>query len=225
VRRRSGPFHAVIGGRHLGDPGDADAEVAASIDGREIDRWTLRYSERNFLRFIRLPDGIDGAGAFATVTIQSHSIDPKRAAPVAIRQFDMQPASRLIWGYGAGWHEAEFTAEAGLQWRWTSERSVLRIDGAERGVRLTLRGESPLRYFKQPPTVTITAGGTTIARFTPDADFNWDVMVPADALARSAGEIAIETDRVYLPAKEEGSADDRHLGLRIFDLRVNPVLP
>jgi hypothetical protein len=51
------------------------------------------------------------------------------------------------------------------------------------------------------------------------------VTVPADALTRSAGTVAIETDRVYLPGPAEGTADDRHLGLRIFDLRVNPVSP
>ena len=37
--------------------------------------------------------------------------------------------------------------------------------------------------------------------------------------------VAIETDRIYLPGQAEGTADERHLGLRIFDLRVNPVSP
>ncbi len=92
-------------------------------------------------------------------------------------------------------------------------------------MRITIRGESPLRYFDRPPTVKITAGGTTVAQFRPDADFEWSVTVPADALTRSAGAVAIETDGVYLPGPAEGTADDRHLGLRIFDLRVNPVSP
>jgi hypothetical protein len=88
-------------------------------------------------------------------------------------------------------------------------------------VRLTLRGESPLRYFKQPPRVRITTGGSTIREYRPDADFNWDITIPADALTRSGGAIAIETDPVYRP----GGADERQLGLRIFDLHVYPVLP
>ena len=131
----------------------------------------------------------------------------------------------MIYGYGEGWHEAEYTVETGLNWRWTSERSVLRIDGPPQLVRITIRGESPLRYFDRPPTVKLTAGGATIAQFQPDADFEWSATVPADALAKSAGAVAIETDRVYLPGPAEGTSDQRHLGLRIFDLRINPVRP
>ena len=76
-----------------------------------------------------------------------------------------------------------------------------------------------------PRGVNVTAAGATIAQFQPDDDFEWSVTVPADALARSDGAVAIETDPVYLPAQVEGTSDQRHLGLRIFDLRVNPVSP
>jgi len=220
VRRRSGPFHLVVGGRHLGNPGDPDAEIALAIDGRAIDRWMLSYTDRNFLRFITLPEGIGGDGRFATLTITSRSTDPRRAAPVAIRQFDIQPSTQVVYGYGEGWHESEFSVDEG-PWRWTSERSVLRVEGPRQTVRLTLRGESPLRYFKQPPRVRIAIGGSTIREYRPAADFNWDITIPADALTRSGGAIAIETDPVYRP----GGADERQLGLRIFDLHLYPVLP
>ena len=33
VRRRPGPFHLVVGGRHLGNDGDADAELELAVDG------------------------------------------------------------------------------------------------------------------------------------------------------------------------------------------------
>jgi hypothetical protein len=102
---------------------------------------------------------------------------------------------------------------------------VIRVNGPPQAVRVTLRGESPLRYLKAPPTVKITAAGSTVAQFKPDADFEWSVTVPAEALARSAGAIAIETDPVYLPGPAEGTADQRHLGLRIFDLRIDTVSP
>jgi hypothetical protein len=225
VRRRPGAFHLVVGGRHLGNEGDADAELELAIDGARVDRWTLPFKDRNFLRFIDLPQGIAGPGTFASLTISSRSLNPSQPAPVAIRQFDIQPAAQMIYGYGEGWHEDEFTVETGLKWRWTSERSVVRIKSPSQPVQLALRGESPLRYLNAPPTVKVTAGGATIAQFQPDADFDWSVTVPAEALARSGGAVAIETDRVYLPGPAEGTADTRHLGLRIFDLRVTPVSP
>jgi hypothetical protein len=225
VRRRAGPFHLVVGARHLGNPGDADAEVTLAVDGRTIDRWPVTLTGRNVLRFIDLPQGVAGDGPFASLTISSRSLDPNRAAPVAIRQFDIQPSAQLIFGYGEGWHEAEFDVETGRSWRWTSERSVLRIEAPPHAVAITIRGESPLRYFTSAPTVTVTAAGATIARLQPNADFEWRVTVPAAALAQSDGAVAIETDRVYLPGQVERTSDERHLGLRIFDLRVNPVPP
>jgi hypothetical protein len=225
VRRRPGPFHLVVGGRHLGNERDADAELQLSVDGAPVDRWTLPLNDRNFLRFIDLPQGIAGPNTFASLTISSRSLDPVRSAPVAIRQFDIQPIAQMIYGYGEGWHEEEFVGETGLRWRWTSERSVLQIEGPSQPVQLTLRGESPLRYLNAPPTVKVTAGGATVAQFQPDADFEWSVTVPADVLAQSGGAVAIETDPVYLPGPAEGTSDTRHLGLRIFDLRVTPVSP
>jgi hypothetical protein len=225
VLRRPGPFHFVVGAYHLGTGAAADADVSLSIDGRVVDSWVVRVADRNVLRFVDLPQGIAGAGPFAAVTIASRSLDPSRPAPVAIRQFDAQPAAEMIYGYGEGWHEAEFDLNTGRMWRWTSERSVLRTDGAGESVRLTMQGESPLRYFDRPPTVKVTAGPTTVAQFRPAADFEWSAVVPAAALAASKGTIAIETDRVYLPAQAEGTRDERHLGLRIFDLRLSPVSP
>lgn len=225
VRRRPGAFHLVVGARHLGKVGDADAEVTLSIDGRAIDSWPVTLAARNALRFIDLPQGIAGAGPVAELTVASRSLDSKRAAPVAIRQFDIQPATQLIAAFAEGWHEAEYLVETGLTWRWTSERSVLRIKGPAQPVRLDIRGESPLRYFDHAPTVKIAAGDVTLAQFRPDTDFEWRVTVPADAIAKSGGAVSIETDRVYLPGKVEGTSDERHLGLRIFDLRVNGVDP
>jgi len=225
VRRRAGLFHIMVGARHLGNPGDADAELTLAIDGRPIDQWPVTLAERNVLRFIHVPQGLLGNGPFATLTIASRSLDPKRAAPVAIRQFDIQPASQLMYGYGDGWHEMESAVDTGLTWRWTSERSVLQFDGEPQAVRITIRGESPLRYFDRPPAVKLTAGGETVAQFMPATDFESSATVSADAMTKSGGAVAIETDRVYLPGRAEGTADERHLGLRIYDLRVTPVSP
>ena len=225
VRRRPGPFHVVVGARNLGEADGADAEVTLAVDGRPIDRWPVTRAARNALRFVDLPDGVPGAGPFAALTIASRSVDPKRPAPVAVRQFDVQPSTLPISAFAEGWHEAEYSVETGLMWRWTSERSVLRIQGPAEPVTLEIRGESPLRYFDRPPTVKITAGDVTLAQFQPDTDFEWRVSVPADAMLNSGGAVAIEIDRVYLPGRVEGTSDDRHLGLRIFDLRVNGVDP
>ena len=66
-------------------------------------------------------------------------------------------------------------------------------------------------------------GGRVVAQMRPDADFEWTVTVPAADILRGEGVIAIETDRVYLPGAAEGTSDERHLGLRLYECRVDPV--
>jgi hypothetical protein len=71
--------------------------------------------------------------------------------------------------------------------------------------------------------VRVTAGDRVIAELHPDADFDWRVNVPADAMLQTNGAVAIETNRVYLPGPAEGTGDTRRLGLRLFDVRVDQV--
>jgi hypothetical protein len=92
-------------------------------------------------------------------------------------------------------------------------------------VRLTIRGESPARYFTDAPHVRVTANGRTVASFRPDDDFEWEVTVSEGDVTDAGGAIVIETDRVYLPAEAEGTGDARRLGLRLFDVGVHPVSP
>jgi hypothetical protein len=130
----------------------------------------------------------------------------------------------MVFGFDEGWHEAEYENATGLRWRWTSGRSVLRVVPAQ-GVRVRLRGESPLRYQGVPPTVRVTAGGRVLAERQPDDDFAWTIDVPADAVRDGGGRVAIETAPVYLPGRAEGTADARELGLRLFDVSVDPASP
>jgi hypothetical protein len=222
VRRQNGPMHLVVGVRHLGSAGDPATAFELAIDKTVIEQWTLEPAAGNDLRFIDLPDGLPpGTGEFAHLSIAARSTVAGRPTPeVAVRQFDIQPAAALIVGFGEGWYEAEYESATGLSWRWTSDRSVIRVAPAT-AVRLTLRGESPLKYVDTPPRVRVTAAGRTIAELRPDRDFTWTVSVPADAVAAAGGAIAIETDTVYLPGAAEGTADARRLGLRLFEVRVD----
>ena len=224
VRRRAEPMHLVVGGRHLGDAGDSPADFELAIDGTVRDRWTATVDDRNFLRFMELPDGLAGAGDYARLTIAARpALRDRRLAAVAVRQFDVQSASRMISAFGEGWHEAEYDPATGRRWRWTSGRAVIRVKGPVSDVNIVLRGESPLRYFDDPPDVQVTAGGRAIARFQPAADFEWTVRVQAADVLRAAGAIAIETTPVYRPGEAEGTTDERELGLRVFETRVIPI--
>ena len=228
IRRRASPMHVMIGTHHLGEPADPAATIEVALDGRVLDQWTLSATERNSLRFLDVPamPPREGEGAYAVLTISSRSARGDRyRAPVAVRQFDAQDAERPIYGFDEGWHELEYDTTTGRLWRWSSDRSVLRVHGKPQDVRLTLRGESPLRYFDTPPAVSVIAAGQTVAQFRPSDDFEWTATISADVVANAGGAIIIGMDRAYIPSVEEGTADERRLGLRLFDIRVYPVSP
>lgn len=225
IRRRNVPVHLVVGGRHLGEPGAPDAELELTVDGRVVDTWSLSLAERNFLRFVDLFEGLPGDGAYAHLTIRARPVGTGTGrAEVAIRQFDAQSADDLVYGFGAGWHEQEYDNATGALWRWTSEASVLRVKGPPQPVRISMRGESPLNYFDSAPRLTVTAGARVLGELRPADDFEWSITVPADAWAASGGAISINIDRVYLPGPAEGTSDERHLGVRLYDIRVDPSI-
>jgi hypothetical protein len=228
VRRQPGPMHLLIGGRHFSAAGDPAVVFSVSIDGTPIQTWPVEPGPGGvaFLRFMDLPDGLpEGPGDYALLVITARAEPASRPTPpVAIRQFDIQPSSTLIYGFGEGWHEAEYDNATGLSWRWTSGRSVLRVSPPQ-GVVVRMRGESPLKYFDEVPTVRVRAGDRIVGELRPETDFEWAVNVPADAVRGGDGAIVIETDRIYLPGQAEGTTDSRQLGLRLFELEVNPVAP
>jgi hypothetical protein len=226
VRRRSGPMHMMIGGGRIG-ASESAVTLDLMLDGVRRESWTVEpRAGARFLRFIDLPQGVpDGEGNYALLTVGARpSADGQSAPPMAIRQFDIQNAADLIHGFGEGWHDEEYDNATGLRWRWTSGRSLLRL-APPQNVRLTLRGESPLRYFDEPPVVRVMAGEREIGLLRPEDDFEWTVTISRDDIAESGGALTIITDRVYLPGQAEGTGDTRQLGLRLFDIRVHPVAP
>jgi hypothetical protein len=224
ILRRPDAIVAIVGSRYLGSAKDGAAVFTLTIDGRRFDEWTVDPSAGlNGLRVLHLPAGtLDGAGDYARLGISARAAEPGRPTPpVAIRQFDLQPASGLVYAFDEGWHEDEYDNTTGLRWRWSSGRSILRVVPPQ-AITLTLKGESPLRYFPEPPTVRVTAGDRVIARMKPDDDFEWRIAITSEDARAADGRIAIETAPVYLPGRAEGTSDERQLGLRLFEIDVIP---
>lgn len=225
VRRRPGPLRVMIGGRNLGSATDPVVRFEASVDGHAFAQWTAAPAPGFFLRFYELPPALlIGEGPHARLVIRAEAADGSaRPVRAAIEQFDVQPATAVVYGFDTGWHELEYNPTTRRLWRWTSASAVVRVWPAGRDVRVRIRGESPLRYFATPPTVTLLAGSHVLGRWTPESDFDWTVTVPVAALERSGGRITLETTRVFVPAERSRSPDRRPLGLRIWSLTVQEV--
>lgn len=211
VRRRSEPALMVIGGRHLGLPGSRPAEIALAFDGQPVDRWSVGPGE--FLRRVAIPAGRLAGSGYARLTVAA---TPSAAdVPLTVQQFDLQSLGTAVWAFGEGWHQAEIDQRSRRPFRWSGARAELLILQAVRDVDLVLEVDSPLKYFDEPPIVTISAGDEVLARTRVDGPFTWRLRVSVAALARSSGIVAITTDRVFRPA-DAGSADRRELALRFF---------
>jgi hypothetical protein len=214
VRRRNGAARVMIGGRNLAGANDPAARFTMAIDGVVFQQWDA--APGFFLKVFDIPAGtLAGAGPLASLTVQSTAVSGAAAIPTAIEQFDLQNDDATIWGYDEGWQEAEYSPALGV-WRWASARATLRIAGPPRSVEITLRIESPLKYFDEAPLVRARAGERELAVSTIASDREWTFQAPAEALAASNGTVTIETDKTFVPAERGAAADQRRLGLRIF---------
>ena len=223
IRRTGQPLRLMMGGRYLAPEGSRPGLVVVDLEGRRIAEWPISAASPGLLQWTDLPDGVpDGGGAYSVLKVRVLAADPARPAPaVGLEQFDVAPAGEFIAAFGDGWFEPEEDPKTGRSWRWMSDRAVMIAAGGNTDLRLTLAGESPLRYFDRAPTVVVRAGDRELSRFSPSADFFQTIDVPAAALAAANGRITFETNLVHVPAERGESRDARRLGLKIFQAEVS----
>ncbi len=221
VRRSPDPMHVLIGGRNLAAAADPSSRVTLSIDERAIESWDV--APGFFLRAIDLPAGVlAGPGQFAALMVKAGPVIGETPIPTAIEQFDLQPQGTLMWGFGDGWHEAEYASGLGI-WHWTSERARLLVIDAVSRVRVTLGIEAPLNYFGAPSSVRALVGDREIAARDIGASGAWSFDVDAESLRTAGDEIVIETTQTFVPSDRDGGPDRRRLGLRVFDVSIEEV--
>ena len=225
VKRRDTAATMMIGGRHLGLGAGPSARVDVTIDGRQIDTWTVTPSDQFFLRFVPLPGGtLAGDARYGKLEIQAREVGgAARTGIVAIDQFDLQEPTAVMRGYDAGWNEPEYNPTTGQTWRWASERAAIRTTTLDRDLDLQVTGESPMKYFSRPSRVVIKVGSQSVFSGNVGADFAWTIRVPASALSQSGGLITIDSDQSFRPADRGQNADKRSLALRIYSVTLRPV--
>jgi hypothetical protein len=106
-----------------------------------------------------------------------------------------------------------------------SERATVALRGGEGDVTLRLIGEATRRYFSRPSRLTVTAGGQAIATVDIGRDFDAEVRVRRDLLEKSDGRVSLESDQMFTPGDREGTADRRHLAVRIYSVAVRAQGP
>jgi hypothetical protein len=211
IRRSPQPLTVMIGGRNLA-PGGAPAHVRVALDGAMVTE--LQAASGFFLHMTTVPAPI-GEGRYAELTVEADS------QQVAIEQFDAQPAGHVVYGFGDGWNEQEYNPATGDLWRWTTDRSSIRVRSEQHAVALTLRGEIEAAASSH---VVIRTGNAVAAEFDVGRSFSRTVVIPAASLAGPEDTISIETSAWYVPAEKRWrSRDRRRLGLKLFECRITPA--
>ncbi len=210
LRRTSVQSTVMIGGRKL--RGAESATVNLAVDDLPIKKLVVPAGF--FLELVDLPAGtLSGAGDYARLTISSDSDE------VVIEQFDYEVAGGLLFGYGEGWHEAEYNQSTGRRWRWTSDRAVLRVRSNGQPAVLTLRGESD--PSASAPRLTVRVGDRVVVDEAVGRRFSQSVAIPAALFAPGENRVTIETNETHTPAEQDaGSGDRRRLGLLISQLTL-----
>jgi hypothetical protein len=211
IRRSSEPITLMIGGRNLAASGSA-AHVHVSLDGSTV--GDVLAPPGFFLHLATVPATV-GTGRYAELTLESDS------PQVAIEQFDAQPAGRVVFGFGEGWNEQEYSPATGQLWRWSTDRSELRVRSEGRSVALTLRGEIEAAASSH---VVVRAGKGVTDAFDVGRSFSRIVHIPSTSLQGPEDTILIETTAWYVPAETRWrSKDRRRLGLKLFECTVTPA--
>ena len=221
VRARQDGATLLIGGRHLGVSTDPPVRITIASSGATLEKFEVRPGF--FFRLVELPPGslAESNERYIPLDVASTVADgSNRVIPVGLEQFDLQSPGASMIGVDDGWYEPEYDPRTSRSWRWMAEKATLWVRPVGRNVTLTLAGESPLAYYDAAPAVTVTLAGREVARFNPSVDFTQEVVLPADALAAADGRVVISSDKFFVPAERDGSADQRHLALRIYSYGV-----
>ena len=230
LRRWVAPATLMIGGRNLAT-GGAAAHMQVSVDGRLVDETDV--APGFFLRMIDLPaSALSGEGDYAAITV---SAEPVRLKPdttptvrsvrlqpdLSIEQFDAQPNTNVVVGYGDGWHEQEYTPAIGRLWRWTSDHAVLRVRTPQQALVLSLKGDVEAAAKSH---VTINVGDRIVAAYDVGPAFAIRQTIPKELVTAGETTITITTDQTYVPAERSRRTQDRRLlGLKVYECRVTPA--
>lgn len=226
LRRQPAGKTLFVGSRHLGTVPDT-VEVAAALDGREVDRWTMTPGE-SVTRWISLPPGaLQGLGAYAALTLAVVSPVPDNGSRVVVfDQFDASAGARPLLALGNGWSPLEFDPDQpATSWRRASRLSTIQVRHTGTPVRLTIRGAVRDGEFATHPTVVVTTGDHLLAQFVPDDVFETSFEVSPDVLDKTDGEITVSVDLRRTPEERLRGVPYRDFGLRVKSVGIGTTPP
>jgi hypothetical protein len=211
IHRTAQPITLMLGGRNLNGNGPP-AHVRVALEGVPVAEIT---AASGFFLHMATISASPGAGDYAELTVEADNPN------VAIEQFDVEPLGRVVFGFDDGWNEREYNPATGVLWRWSTDKSAIRVHSEGRAIALALRGEIEAASSSH---VTVRAGNSVAAEFDVGPTFARTVIIPAGLLQEPEDVVTIESSAWYVPAEKRWrSADRRRLGLKLYECAITPV--
>ena len=148
---------------------------------------------------------------------------------IRVATFNMQlPANALFIVFRDGWHDAEVSGEAGVEWQWSKKQGTLSFRNPKQDANFILDLDQPVQAFTEPQKVEIRIGDAVVDSFT---SAGWTVAslrrIPLTAAQLGSGEtvdVVVAVDKTFVPASvpQLKSLDPRELGVRVFHAFVEP---
>jgi hypothetical protein len=151
-----------------------------------------------------------------------------RDRSVRVATFTMQlPANALFIVFRDGWHDAEVSGEAGVEWQWSKKQGTLSFRNPKQDATLILDVDQPVQAFNEPQKVEIRISDAVVDSFTLASGQHELRRIPLTAAQLGSGEttdVVLSVDRTFVPAsiQQLKSLDPRELGVRVFHAFVEP---
>ena len=147
---------------------------------------------------------------------------------IRVATFNMQlPANALFIVFRDGWHDAEVSGEAGVEWQWSKKQGTLSFRNPKQDVTFILDLDEPVQAFPDPQKVEMRVGDSVVDSFSLPPGRRELRRIPLTAAQLGGGEtvdVVLSVDKTFVPASvpQLKSLDPRELGVRVFHAFVEP---
>jgi len=147
---------------------------------------------------------------------------------IRVATFNMQlPANALFIVFRDGWHDAEVSGEAGVEWQWSKKQGTLSFRNPKQDANFMIELDEPVQAFAEPQKVEIRVGDAVVDSFTLPTGRRELRRISLTAAQLGPGEtvdMVVAVDKTFVPASvpQLKSLDPRELGVRVFHAFVEP---
>ena len=147
---------------------------------------------------------------------------------IRVATFNMQlPANALFIVFRDGWHDAEISGEAGVEWQWSKKQGTLSFRNPKHDANFILDLDQPVDAFTEPQKVEIRLGDAVVDSFSLQAgrrELRRISLTAAQLGSEETVDVVVAVDKTFVPASvpKLKSLDPRELGVRVFHAFVEP---